>query len=106
MSTSGSSGSTPQLSVLLPADTAQKELSMQAGEGASAISASCVSLALHHHHYSFPLIVIVQEMATASSIMLDKGITPLSTSKLANQSYPKVSAPYFFLQTWNAQSFL
>ncbi|KAL7922959.1 armadillo-type protein [Trichoderma austrokoningii] len=71
MSASSSSGSTPQLSVLLPADAAQRDLSMQTGDGASSISASC-------------------DTATASSVMIEKGITPLSTSKLANQSYPKL----------------
>lgn len=81
MSTSSSSGSTSQLSVLSPADAAQRDFSMQAGDGASAISASCVSLVsdhatqicdiiistvflyhilkLYHDHYSSPLTMIV-----------------------------------------------
>jgi hypothetical protein len=121
MSTSSSSGSTPQLSVLLPADAAQRDLLMQAGDGTSAVSASCVSLVsdhvtqnLRYGHILCSCLIIVfgfititiysrwlwlfQETATASSMMIEKGITPLSTSKLANQGYPKVSIPYFSLR--------
>ncbi|KAM0250905.1 hypothetical protein ACHAQJ_008439 [Trichoderma viride] len=71
MSTSGSSGSTPQRSVPLPADTPQKDFLRQVGDGLSTVAVSC-------------------ETVTASSIMKDKGISPLTTSKLANQGYPKL----------------
>ncbi|KAK0766899.1 hypothetical protein N5P37_000629 [Trichoderma harzianum] len=69
MSTSGSSGSTPQRSVTFSAGTPLKDMLVQAGNVLSATVAS-------------------SETGTTSA-MIEKGISPLTTSKLANQGYPK-----------------
>ncbi|KAH6610246.1 meiotic coiled-coil 2 [Trichoderma cornu-damae] len=72
MSTSGSSGSTPQRSVSLSAGTPQKDILRQAGDGLSAVATSGL-----------------QDAGAGPLILKDKGISPLTTSKLANQGYPK-----------------
>ncbi|KAL7937504.1 armadillo-type protein [Trichoderma chlorosporum] len=69
MSTSGSSGSTPQRSVTLSTGTPQKEMLVQAGNVLSIAAAS-------------------SDTGTVLS-MKERGISPLTTSKLANQGYPK-----------------
>ncbi|RFU81746.1 meiotic coiled-coil 2 [Trichoderma arundinaceum] len=79
MSTSSSSGSTPQR---LSAGTPQKDILRQAGDGLSTAITSC-------------------DAGTGSSMMKDKGISPLTTSKLANQGYPK---PTYNLRVANYSS--
>ncbi|UKZ54767.1 hypothetical protein TrVGV298_008579 [Trichoderma virens] len=71
MSTSGSSGSTPQRSVTLSAGTPQKDMLVQAGNVLPTTAAS-------------------SDTGTGST-MKERGISPLTTSKLANQGYPKAA---------------
>lgn len=112
MSTSGSSRSTPQRSVPLSAGTPQKNMLVQAGDALSTAAASSVSFLLlsgseicgsatntgflasiseNDNHDGESLLTCLLQDTGPGSTMKEKGISPLTTSKLANQGYPKVS---------------